>query len=66
MTPKEKAKALVDKMYNTSDFVYHDQAKKCALIAVDEIFNAVPMYISDEANEDYLYWLQVRQEIQSQ
>lgn len=52
MTPKEKAKELVDEMYNT-DYcgikhfpnerycdcteINHYQAKQCALIAVDEI-----------------------------
>jgi hypothetical protein len=57
MTPKEKAKELIDKMYNTEychgehfpNKRYCDcsdmnlfQAKQCALIAVDEILNVLP------------------------
>jgi hypothetical protein len=57
MTPKEKAKELVDKMYNTphcgiehfpskhycdcSEIGFF-QAKQCALIAVDEIIASMP------------------------
>jgi len=33
MTPKEKARELVDKMYGVTDY----QAKQSALIAVDEL-----------------------------
>jgi hypothetical protein len=33
MTPKEKAKYLLYKMYGVTDY----QAKQCALIAVDEL-----------------------------
>jgi hypothetical protein len=42
MTPKEKARSLVDKMHIESDIIYvmsKRQAKQCALIAVDEIRN---------------------------
>ena len=57
MTPKEKAKELVDKMYNTPHCgiehfpskhycdcseINFFQAKQCALIAVDEIIKANP------------------------
>ena len=45
MTPKEKAKELVGRMvdtyYTTSDFCYDSTAKQCALIAVDEIHEAL-------------------------
>jgi hypothetical protein len=40
MTPKEKAKELIDKMYATQGPEYgitEDEAKQCALISVDEI-----------------------------
>jgi hypothetical protein len=40
MTPKEKAKELIDKMYATQGPEYgitEDEAKQCAIIAVDEI-----------------------------
>lgn len=57
MTPKEKAKELVDKMYNTPHCgiehfpskhycdcseINFSQAKQCALIAVDEIIQILP------------------------
>jgi hypothetical protein len=75
MTAKYEAKKLVDKMYNTEhcgiehfpnknycdcvEVNYH-QAKQCALIAVDEIRDNLPL-ITDIQN----YWLEVKQEIQN-
>jgi hypothetical protein len=75
MTPKEKAKELVDSFYqlfpldkdvNTTDgelnWKYNDwnQSKKAALIAVDEIYNSgLLMMVDDEQ-----YWYDVKQEIQ--
>lgn len=57
MTPKEKAKELVDKFMAYSDcadeFFF---AVECALIAVDEIINAV------EGKYDQ-YWIEVKKEI---
>jgi diphthamide biosynthesis methyltransferase len=61
MTPKEKAKELVDKY----EFVYIQnytsmfEVKECALIAVDEIIDLVKHI--DVDSEDY--WEQVKQEI---
>ena len=61
MTPKEKAKNLVDKFmplveaYSSQGQV--DNAKQCALIAVDEIPGII--YANMEDN----YWQQVKQEI---
>ena len=37
MTPKEKAQELYDKMYDYS--LFEEEAKRCALIAVDEIIS---------------------------
>jgi len=62
MTPKEKAKKLVDKMW-----IYSlpnangswQNAKKCALIAVDEVLY---MLIGDNLVIDY--WKEVKQEIE--
>jgi hypothetical protein len=70
MTPKEKAKELYNKFYNTSSHPHHvesrkNNAKQCALIAVDEILKAV-----DNPDETYLmqhsvnYWSEVKQEIE--
>jgi hypothetical protein len=65
MTPKEKAKELLDNFIPHTR-VYHevlgwedyiDSAKKCALIAINEILNICPL-----ANRDY--WKEVKQEIE--
>ena len=70
MTPKEKAIELYNKMYETgfkpkSVLIRIEQAKECALIAVDEILNElteIPYGL------EYLnrlnYWLEVKQEIE--
>lgn len=65
MTPKEKAKELVDKFnYEGKHYLMLD-AKQCALIVVDEIIKNE----YDEENEPYVmnnikYWQDVKQEIQ--
>lgn len=49
MTPKEKAKELVDKMYGDElDYVTEGQAKQCALIAVDEMINILIMVFDND------------------
>jgi len=63
MTPKEKARDLVDKfspillfystMYNVN------KSKQCALIAVDEIFQVLP-----DIQGLWEYWYEVKQEIE--
>jgi hypothetical protein len=69
MTPKEKAKELVDKFdidvldrEGTSAMNLYE-AKQCALIAVDEILNAVHIAQTDII-EYYKYWEQVKKEIE--
>jgi hypothetical protein len=80
MTPKDKAKELVDKYYNilpldkyviTKDedlsWEYNDwkEAKKCALIAVDEMLDASIGHFDDL--HPYVNFLQqVKQEIINQ
>ena len=65
MTPKEKAQELTKKMYDL-DILYED-AKQCAVIAVDEILKE---YREDyeEINKDiytiYSWWQEVKQEIE--
>jgi len=76
MTPKEKAKELVDgfKKYTESDWLNSDlleqktisntilfNAKKCALIAVDEIINACEYNRVESYNTDW--WEKVKIEI---
>jgi hypothetical protein len=81
MTPKEKAKELVDKFYQTTpyeafidepcgigaEYKAWEQAKQCALIAVDEVILANPH--SNPLNTDVYstmdYWQEVKQEIEN-
>jgi len=61
MTPKEKAKELIDKYDSTLTYLESkSKAKQCALIAVEEILSA-NLFNTDE-NE---YWLQVKTEIEN-
>lgn len=68
MTPKEKAKELVqryiDEAYQEDEYgLYTPMAKQCALIAVDEILDT----IEDERKGIFnmkRYWEQVKQEIE--
>ena len=63
MTPKEKAKELVDKMINVTLLDNYD-AKQCALIVVDEILNIdhIKPYILHK--EIIKYYIEVKQEIE--
>ena len=67
MTPKLKAKDLVDKywIYLRAGLLYDeeakDDAKHCALIAVDEIEKALTNYDMDL---EFRFWKQVKQEIE--
>ena len=63
MTPKEKAKELVDKYFylfsvELENTIADYEAKECALIAVDEILDAVG------TNYSINYWQEVKQEIE--
>jgi hypothetical protein len=63
MTPKEKAKELVDKFFKDERLYWvlsYNQAKQCALIAVNEILNAVTTI----ADKKYDYYLEVKEEIE--
>ena len=66
MTPKEKARELVDKMYGKTPVrdliaqIEEDKqyAKQCALIALDEIIKAtVPL-------KSNYFWKEVKQELE--
>ena len=73
MTPKEKTKELVDKFYQrfplkmnvitrkgdlSWEYDNWEQAKQCALIAVDElIFNTF--------DSQHRFWIEVKQEIEN-
>jgi len=63
MTPKEKAQELFDKYFEFVEAYsvqgQYENAKQCALIAVDEILDIVKHI--DVDSEDY--WQEVKQEI---
>jgi hypothetical protein len=63
MTPKEKAKQLVDRYYR-NDLLFNDlpfiKTKQCALIAVDEI---IEFGNQQGIREPMMYWQSVKQEI---
>jgi hypothetical protein len=75
ITPEQKAKELIDKMYNTDDPMGNypmcfDTAKQCALIAVEEIIKRTrsvdtmpPNYQKIDENTKE-YWEQVKIEIE--
>ena len=75
MTPKEKAKELVDKYLDIDskyEYLSYSMAKQCALIAVDEILEWPQVHdlekICDYSDEFYVrpsrYWTEVKQEIE--
>jgi hypothetical protein len=61
MTPKEKAKDLFDKYWEEIEIGY-DNSKHCALIAVDEILKVLCTPHKNES--EYMYWQEVKQEIE--
>jgi len=71
MTPKDKAKELIDKFnfsidHNTKVYTIYqnvDESKRCALIAVDEIIDAIDWHEFETPNKEINYWLDVRKEI---
>ena len=71
MTPKEKAKELFGKyaMYLRANLRYDEEAnedaKVCALIAVDEILSLskIASIRRDEVYMELEYWIEVKQEI---
>ena len=77
MEPKLKAQELVDKFYQTTPNEYFvnepigikgrykswEQAKQCALIAVDEILDMVKHTPIEFIETDY--WQEVKQEIEN-
>jgi len=77
MTPKEKASELVWKYYNNIEHTISDEyaskdweiAKKCAIIAVDEVLNTKTLKVRScgfvklcEQHKEY--WQEVKQEIE--
>jgi hypothetical protein len=71
MTPQEKAEQLYNKFLSalphpeTTNAAVYSIAKMCAIIAVDEIINSVVVTNLSVAENQFLYWEQVKQEIES-
>jgi hypothetical protein len=68
MTPKQKAKEIVNKFYyyveSISESQQEENAKQCALIAVDEILNCDCYFKTLEDSKEFTkYWYEVQQEI---
>jgi hypothetical protein len=62
MTPKEKAQELLDKM---AFEVCKTDAKQCALIAIDEIKEAIFWHPYERPYFELEYWQEVKQEIEA-
>ena len=75
MTPKEKAKQLIESMaFSCRECDYESKAKQCALVAVNEIIEATNMYQYGINNSlehiaakivKHPYWQEVKQEIEN-
>lgn len=69
MTPKEKAKNLVDRfdyeVVNLDGIISHtkEESKQCALICVDEMINYLKPLAYDVQSIHTSYWQEVKQEI---
>jgi hypothetical protein len=63
MTSKEKAREIVIKMQFQKEPLMFDQAKQCALIAVDEIMKSQYKVLSGVKPSFYDYWAEVGLEI---
>lgn len=62
MTPKEKAEQLLNKFYFDTTLNELEEAKDCALIAVDEIIKVVKVYNDTQA--EYTYYKEVKEELE--
>jgi hypothetical protein len=62
MSIKEKANELVNKYLQIYDGKVIE-AKKCAIVAVNEVLNALA-FDFENPSENTIYWLKVKQEIQ--
>jgi hypothetical protein len=71
MTPKEKAFELAHKFRlleirtseNSHMMISMADAKQCALIAVDEILEAIDWHIYESPNREISFWQEVKKEI---
>ena len=65
MNPQEKANELVDKMlYCYQGHIDEYTAKQCAIIAVNEIIDAIDWNESEYPVTEELFWLEVIKKIE--
>jgi hypothetical protein len=65
MSPKNKAEELVNKYLMNTPVGFHiDDAKECALIAMDEIIKQCWDYRDIDLEASYDYWNEVKKEIE--
>jgi hypothetical protein len=64
MTPKDKAKELVDK-FSTVGLQQRNEGIACALIAIDEILSIKKEIWDDFHSEYFDWWNEVKQEIEN-
>jgi hypothetical protein len=67
LTPKEKAEQLTNKFLLSTPITCDiEDAKRCALVAVDEIIEAIDFDWMEVQNleSEHRYWEQVKQEIE--
>ena len=63
LTPKEKAKELIEKFSDLEDReMYIVKAKQCALIAVDEIISIKILWFQKDT-EHLDFWKEVKEEL---
>lgn len=63
MTPKEKAKKLINRFLDSDNIIFNiEGAKECALITVDEIVKQLEQY--GYYKSLMTYWESVKQEIE--
>jgi len=68
MTPKDKAKELIKKYVEFKIDGQHrifgiELSKQCAIMAVNEIIEAIDWHEYETPNKELNYWLDVRNEI---
>ena len=73
MTPKEKAEELVSRYrkeilkgkYRVNGFIVEEICQECALIAVDEIIDAIDWHKYEVPNDQLNFWFEVKREIEN-
>ena len=64
MTAKEKAIEIIIQMQFQSHPLMFEQAKRCALISVDEILFVLEFNLDFKMEKSIKYWQEVKQEIE--